>query len=156
MYPLCSTSLVGSPNILYTLVARAYFCLCTVALGLSTLGGGTSLFVLLFTFGRCASLLLLLLSTLGRCAATSDTLGRVAVLTVARVVGFNKFDNTPMALLMLLSVNDISRFLFAFIAAVNSSSTVVALSAATISGNSNFDGMNTYASVCLFPLVDGR
>ena len=99
--------------------------------------------LLLSTLGRCTSILLLLF-TLGRCT-TSDTLGRVAVV-VACLVGCNKSDNTPIALLILLSVNGMSRFRFAFIAAVNSSSAVVALSAAAFAGNSNFDGMNTYVS----------
>ena len=53
-------------------------------------------------------------------------------------------------------MNDISQFSFAFIAAVNSFSAVVARSSAAFCGNSNFDGMNTYVSVCLFPLVDER
>ena len=109
------------------------------------------------TLGVCISLLwLLLLSTLGRCASPFATLGRVAVLVVAHLVGCNKSDNIPIALLILLSLNGISQFYFAFIAAVNSSSAVVAWSAATFCGNSNFDGMNTYISVCLSSLVDGR
>ena len=73
----------------------------------------------------------------------------------ARIVGYNKLDNTLIALLMLLLVNGISQFLFDFIAAVNSSSAFVAQSAAACAGNPNFDGMNTYVSVCLFPLVVG-
>ena len=57
---------------------------------------------------------------------------------------------------MLLLVNGISQFRFDFIAAVNSSSALVAQSAAAaFSGDSNFDGINTYASVCLFPRVVG-
>ena len=76
-------------------------------------------------------------------------------VVVACLAGCNKSDNTPIVLLMLLLVNGMSRFRFAFIAAVNSSNAVVALSAAAFSGNSNFDGMNTYVSVCLFPLVNG-
>ena len=101
--------------------------------------------------------MLLLLTTLECYTSRLDTLGRVAVLVVvACVVGCNKSDNTPIALLILLSVNGISRFRFAFIAALNSSSAVVAQSAAAFAGNSNFDGMNTYVSVCLFPRVDGR
>ena len=100
--------------------------------------------------------MLLLLPTLYRCASHSNTLGRTAVLVVvARVVDCNKSNNTPVTLLILLSVNSISLFRFAFIAAVNSSSALVAQSAAKSLGNSNFDGMNTYVSVCLFPLVDG-
>ena len=79
----------------------------------------------------------------------------VVLVVVSRVVGCNKFDNTPIALLMLLSVNCISRFHFSFIATVNSSGALVAQSAAAFSGNSNFDGMNTYLSVCLFPFVNG-
>ena len=62
----------------------------------------------------------------------------------ARVVGFNKFDHTPMALLLILSVNGISQFRFAFIAAVNYFSAFVARSAAAFSGNLNFVGKNTY------------
>ena len=69
-------------------------------------------------------------------------LGRVT-LGVACLAGCNKSNNTPIALLILLLVNGMSQFLFAFIAAVNSSSAVVALSAAAFAGNSNFDGMNT-------------
>ena len=66
-----------------------------------------SLLVLLFTLGLL--LFLLLLSTLGGCTPTSNTLGQVALLLhTARVVGFNKFDNTPIALLMILLVNGIS------------------------------------------------
>ena len=99
---------------------------------------------------------MLLLTTLGRFTLRSDTLGRVAVLVVgACVVGCNKPDNTPIALLIFLSMNGISRFCFAFIAAVNSSSAVVARSAAEFFSSLSFDGMNTYVSVCLFPLVDG-
>ena len=79
----------------------------------------------------------------------------MAVLVVARVVGCNKSDNTLIALLMLLSVNGISRFCFAFIATVNSSSALVARFAAAFLGYSNFDSMNIYVSVCLFPIVDG-
>ena len=118
----------------------------------TTLGARTLLVVVVPVCVRS----LLLLSTLGRCTSRSDTLGRVAVLlVVARLAGCNNSDNTPIALLILLSVNGMSRFRFAFTAAVNSSSAVVALSAAAFAGNSNFDGMNTYVSVCRFPLVDG-
>ena len=77
------------------------------------------------------------------------------LVVVTQVFGCNKSENTPIALLILLSMNGISRFRFAFIATVNSSSAVVVRSAAAFCGNSNFDGMNTYISMCLFPLVDG-
>ena len=100
--------------------------------------------------------MLLLLTTLGRCTSPFDTLGQVVVLVVARAVGCNNFNNTPIALLIHLSVNGISQFHFAFIVAMNSSKAVVARSAAVFCGNLNFDGMNMYVSVCLFPLVDGR
>ena len=42
---------------------------------------------------------------------------------------------------------------FDFIAAVNFSSAPIAQLATAFSGNPNFDGMNTYVSVCLFLLV---
>ena len=48
------------------------------------------------------------------------------LVSAACVVGFNKLGNTPITLLMLLLVNDMSQFCFDFIAAVNSSSTFVA------------------------------
>ena len=64
-------------------------------------------------------------------------------VVVACLAGCNKSDNTPIVLLMLLLVNGASRFRFAFIAAVNSSSAIVALSATAFAGNSNFEGMNT-------------
>ena len=100
----------------------------------------------------CTSLLVLLITTLGCYTSRSNTLGRVSVLVVFTcVVGCNKSDNTLIALFVLLSVNGISRFRFAFIAVVNSSSAVVAQSATVFFGNSNFDGMNTYVSVSISP-----
>ena len=130
---------MGFPNILYTLVPCAYFCRCICGRGLNTLGG---------------LLLLLLTSTLKSLTSASATLGRVTLIG-AVLVGFSKLDNTPIALMMLLSVNGISRFCFDFIAAVNSSSAFVAQLATAFSGKSNFDGMNTYVSVCQFSLVHG-
>ena len=96
---------------------------------------------------------LLLLTTLGRGSSWFDTLGRVAVLVViVRVVGCIKFDNTTIALLILLSVNGILHFRFTVIAAVSSSNVVVGRSTAAFYGDSNFDGMHTHISMCLFPL----
>ena len=70
------------------------------ALPPSTLGGRIT------RLGDRTSLLLLLLTTLGRCASLFITLGRVAVLVVACVVGCNNFDSTPIALLILLSMKE--------------------------------------------------
>ena len=162
MYLWRSISLWGSLNILYTLFPFEYFCWYTFALGLSNLGGRTSLVVLLFNLWCCTSLslllllLLLLLSTLGLCTSTSDTLGWVGVLLVNFwCCWFNKFENTLMVLLVLLLVNGISQFCFDFITAVNSSSAFVAQFAAVFPGSFNFDGMNIYVSLCLFPCVVG-
>ena len=71
----------------------------------------------------------------------------MAVLGTACTVSFNRLDNTPIALLMLLLVNWMFLFCFDFITIVNSSSTFVVQMPVAFAGNSHFDGMNRYVSV---------
>ena len=76
-------------------------------------------------------------------------------LFVVACLGDNNSINASITLLILVVLKGSCLVTGCFITDVNSSSAMVAQSAAAFSGSSNFDGINTYVSVFCIPLVLG-